>query len=248
MDYDQWKNRDIKEQITYNLINILRCARRSHYWGRKRNIKNLLLLPSLNMLDLRVMEKLKIVGKRTNIVAIEKEGWIASRIKTQLRERGYHNVTVICSKVQEVSGHRLKMAAPEGFDFAYIDSCNEPTRDMRNWLALDLKPNLAEKYFLATNWGGADRSRSTVFYPSNHPAARYSGNEKAGRYATALSWAMEEEVYDVITYKERGQAVPMNLCLQTNYSDRCKFNFNDTLRNLGYKNQQEINRKCGLLF
>lgn len=248
MHYDQWKDREVKEQITYNLMNIVKSASKKHHQGSQYKIKNVLLLPSLNMLDLRVMEKLNMVGKRTNIVAVEKTLWIARRILTALRERGYRNVTVIREQLHRVSGDRLKTAAPKGFDFAYIDSCNEPTSCMRNWLYYHLRPNLAEKYFLATNWGGADRSNCTSNYSSHHPAAQFSINDAAGRYANALSLTMDEGVYDLVTYKEYGQACAMNLCLQTNYSDDCKFGFNSDLRNLGYKNQQEINQKCGLLF
>ena len=247
MEYNQWKNREAKEQITYNLVNILKSSRKKHHRGSQYKIRNVLLLPSLNMLDLRVMEKLKLVGKHTNIVAIECEGWIAAKIRTELRNRGYHNVTVICEKLHRVSGDTLKMAAPQGFDFAYIDTCNEPTRTMRDWLSNHLKPNLAEKYFLATNWGGAGRNDQCWGYGWRHPAAKFSNNDAADRYANALSSAMDETVYDLITYKEPGRACPMNLCLQTNYSDDCKFGFNDALRNLGYNNQQQINQKFGLL-
>ena len=247
MHYDQWKDREVKEQITYNLMNIVKSARKMHYWGSQYNIKNLLFLPSLGMLDLRVMEKLKMVGKLTNIVAIEKEGWIASRIKTELRNRGYRNVTVIRSSMDEINGNYLKALAPSGFDFAYLDSCSEPTYYMRHWLENHLKPNLAYKYFLATNWCGADRSHCADDYSDHHPAAQFSINEAAGRYANALSLTIDEPVYDLVTYKEYGRAVAMNLCLQTNYSDNCKFGFNSAIRNLGYKNQQEINQECGLL-
>jgi hypothetical protein len=73
VDYRPLKQRDIKEQVTYNLINIVKLARQNHYNGSQYNIKNLLILPSINMLDLRVMEKLRMVGKRTNIVAVKKK-------------------------------------------------------------------------------------------------------------------------------------------------------------------------------
>jgi hypothetical protein len=241
VDYNPLKQRDIKEQVTYNLINVVKCARKKHHYGSQYNIKNLLILPSIGMLDLRVMEKLRMVGKRTNIVAVEKKGWIAGHIRTTLRERGYKNVTVICDDLNKISKDTFRKYAPNGFDFAYIDSCSEPTLENRNWLRDQLVPSLADDYFLASNWCGADRSNSTWDYSDHHPAARWSTNNAAGRYANALSLSVGDPVYELLTYKESGQGVPMNLCLQTNYSDSCKFGFDFDLRNIGYKDQKTIN-------
>lgn len=241
MNYRPLKQRDIKEQVTYNLINIVKLARQKHHNGSKYNIKNLLILPSLNMLDLRTMEKLRMVGKRTNIVAVEKEGWIASHIRTNLRNRGFKNFTVIRNDLNKITKEEFRRFAPNGFDFAYIDSCSEPTRENRNWLRDQLVPSLADDYFLASNWCGADRSQSTWDYSDHHPAARWSTNSAAGRYANAISLSVGTGVYDMLTYKENGQGVPMNLCLQTNYSDSCKFGFDFDIRNIGYKDQGIIN-------
>lgn len=241
VDYNPLKQRDIKEQVTYNLINIVKVARKQHHNGSQYNIKNLLLLPSINMLDLRVMEKLKMVGKRTNIVAVEKDGRIAGHIRTKLRER-YKNVTVVRSDLNQITKEQFQEYAPNGFDFAYLDSCSEPTRENRNWLRDQLVPSLADDYFLASNWCGADRSNSTFLdYSDHHPAARWSTNNAAGRYANALSLSVGDPVYDLLTYKESGHGVPMNLCLQTSYSDSCKFGFDFDLRNIGYKHQKTIN-------
>jgi hypothetical protein len=241
MGYNRTKDRDIKEQVTYNLINVVKCARKKHHYGSQYNIKNLLILPSIGMLDLRVMEKLRMVGKRTNIVAVEKKGWIAGHIHRTLRERGYKNFTVICDDLNKIKKERLRTCAPNGFDFAYLDSCSEPTIENRNWLRHHLVPSLADDYFLASNWCGADRSNSTLDCNRQHPAARWSTNNAAGRYANALSLSVGDPVYDLLTYKESGQGVPMNLCLQTNYSDSCKFGFDFDLRNIGYKDQKTIN-------
>jgi len=241
MDYRPLKQRDIKEQVTYNLINIVKLARKEHHNGSQYNIKNLLVLPSINMLDIRVMEKLKMIGKRTNIVAVEKVGRIAGHIRTTLRQRGYKNVTVICDDLNKITKKKFRECAPNGFDFAYIDSCSEPTRENRIWLRDQLVPSLADRYFLASNWCGADRSNSTTGrFCNHHPAAMLSTNIAAGRYANALSIRVGEPVYDMLTYKEKGHGVPMNLCLQTNYHDSCKFRFNFDLRNIGYKDQKAI--------
>jgi hypothetical protein len=241
MDYRPLKQRDIKEQVTYNLINIVKLARQKHYNGSQYNIKNLLVLPSINMLDIRVMEKLKMIGKRTNIVAVEKVKWIAGNIRTTLRNRGYKNVTVICDDLNKITKEKFRACAPNGFDFAYIDSCSEPIKENRNWLRDQLAPSLADDYFLASNWCGADRSQSTWGYSDHHPAARWSTNNAAGRYANAISLSVGMGVYDMLTYKEGSQGVPMNLCLQTNYSDSCKFGFDFDIRNIGYKDQEIIN-------
>jgi hypothetical protein len=242
VDYRPLKQRDIKEQVTYNLINIVKLARQNHYNGSQYNIKNLLILPSINMLDLRVMEKLRMVGKRTNIVAVEKKAWIASNIRTTLRNRGYKNVTVICDDLNKITKERFRGCAPNGFDFAYLDSCSEPTKENRLWLRDQLVPSLADRYFLASNWCAADRSNSTIgVFHDHHPAAMWSTNIAAGRYANALSISVGEPVYDMLTYKEKGHGVPMNLYLQTNYSDSCKFSFDFDLRNIGYKDQKMIN-------
>lgn len=242
MGYNPNKRRGIKEEVTYNLINIVKLARKQHHNGSQYNIKNLLILPSLNMLDLRVMEKLKMVGKRTNIVAVEKDGWIAGHIRTKLRER-YKNVTVIRSNLNEITKEQFQEYAPNGFDFAYLDSCSEPTDKNMRWMQNELKPSLAEKYFLASNWTGADRDNQAKKYHHHHPASMLCANNHAGRYANAVSLAMDNSVYDQISYKEPNQAVAMNLCLQTNYSEDCLFGFNYNLRNIGYKNQESISRE-----
>tara|TARA_R110002051_G_C8656401_1_gene488348 strand:- start:100 stop:897 length:798 start_codon:yes stop_codon:yes gene_type:complete len=248
MGYNRTKDRDIKEQVTYNLINVVKCARKKHHYGSQYNIKNLLILPSIGMLDLRVMKKLKMVGKRTNIVAVEKEGWIASDIRTKLRAGGYKNVTVICSDLNNITKEKFQECAPNGFDFAYLDSCSEPTDSNMRWLTNELKPSLAKEYFLASNWAAADRQGDAKKYQQHHAASAFCKNDHAGKYANAVSLALGESVYDMISYKEKGKATPMNLCLQTNYSDDCKFDFNFDLRNIGYKDQRQISTKLLLDF
>ena len=118
---------EVKDRIRKNI-----CSRK--IVGRSAKLYNaIVIMPSSDALDLKVLEKKRAIGPFTHITAIERDPNIAKVIRKTLKDKGYRSFEVVESELY------LADLGERQYDFAYFDTCGQLNGKILNWFAKQIQ-------------------------------------------------------------------------------------------------------------